>query len=174
LKDTCTIGNTTTLDASYSKENDTYGVAHDWYLNGGSATAFINSLVVSSRSGDELVRIEKLNLLAQSTKRYTYEKAYCQTVGSLSAGSVPGIDNDKWDTGQHTEEADGEMTNDGGFAKGSSSLPTPISAQNLDTRVFRQTPLQIRKMHDQAKAAGNYSADTHTRETFLESPDLTP
>jgi hypothetical protein len=164
--DTCTIGSTTAVQTNYQKENDTFGVGHDWYLNGGSATAFINTLVVSSRSGDELVRIEKLNLLAQSTKRFTYEKAYCQTVGSLTAGTAPGIADDKWGIADSMYEKDGEMFSaSGGFVKGSSSLPTTTQNQNYDSRVFRQTPLDLRIMHEKAKLFP--LVDTSTRETFV-------
>jgi hypothetical protein len=62
----------------------------------GSAVNLIRTLTISSRSGDELVRLDQLDLLSYMTTGYKHQKNWIETVGAAAGygGVVPHIKNE--------------------------------------------------------------------------------
>lgn len=162
-------------------QNDAYGVTHDWFLNGNSAMAFINSIIVSSRSGDELVRIDKLDLLAQSTRSFTFEPGYKESVGTAMSGTIanntPMQDFVSLGDGYHnsarfgsenvteTEAPSPEQTSWG--HPNLTSQPRTSAQKSKDQRVFQWNKEEAQRVYTEMRTAGEAERTIAITEQFI-------
>ena len=59
-----------------------------WFGENGSALNLINRITISSRSGDELMRIRRLNLLSATNCPYKMDNQWHRTVGDMMGHSA--------------------------------------------------------------------------------------